>query len=166
MAFRLPKTTESINTYTKISNDLYSQYNAGKMTASEYLKLQNNVSEVYEKHGHLISTSVQFSNQVYLKVSEHASKQYKAGKLKPGEYVKICNDARTKYYTEPVQPSTPVPTQPNSTLNNIESKYVASAQARVNAVNLATTAVSTAARAIANGATGLLVIVGGQVCLV
>ena len=124
-----PKKKESIDKYTKISNDLYSQYNAGKITASEYLKVQNNVSEVYEKNGHLISTSVQFSNQVYLKISEDASKQYKAGKLKPGEYAKICNDARTKYYTEPVS------TRQNSIPTRVENGYVMSAQARVNAVN-------------------------------
>jgi len=150
-----PKIKESIDKYTKISNDLISQYNAGKITASEYLKLQNNVSEVYEKYGHLTLTSTQFSNQVYIKIAEDAGNQYKAGKMKPGEYAKICNDAKTKYYTEPVKQSTPVPTQPNSTLNNIGNGYVASAQARVNAVNLATTAVSTTARAVANGATAV-----------
>ena len=148
----LPKTKECIDTYTKISNEAYSQYKAEKMTASEYLKVNNNVKEVYEKYGHLNLTSIQFSNQVYLKITEDACNQYKAGKMKLGEFVKICNDARTKYYTEPVKPSTPVPIQPNSTLNNIGNGYVASAQARVNAVNLATTAVSTTARAVANGA--------------
>ena len=141
-----PKKKESIDKYTKISNDLYSQYNSGKITASEYLKVQNNVSEVYEKNGHLISTSVQFSNQVYLKISEDAGKQYKAGKLKPGEYAKICNDARTKYYTEPVS------TRQNSIPTRVENGYVMSAQVRVNAVNLATSAVSNTAQAIVNGA--------------
>lgn len=150
-----PKTKESIDTYTKISNEVYSQYKAEKMTASEYLRVYNNVKEVYEKYGHLTSTSVQFSNQVYFKISEDASKQHKAGKMKPDEFLKICNDARTKYYTEPVTQSTPVPIQPNSTLNNIGNGYVASAQARANAVNLATTAVSTTARAVANGATAV-----------
>ena len=111
----LPKTTQSINTYMKISTEAYSQYNAGNMTASEYLTVQNAAREVYEKYGHLTS------NQVYFKISEDASKQYKAGKMKQAEFVKICNDARTKYYTEPVKPSTQVPIQPNSTLNNIES---------------------------------------------
>jgi len=124
-----PKKKESIDKYTKISSDLLSQYHAGKITASEYLKVQNNVSEVYEKNGHLISTSVQFSNQVYLKIFEDASKQYKAGKLKSGEYAKICNDARTKYYTEPVS------TRQNSIPTRVENGYVMSAQARVNAVN-------------------------------
>jgi len=147
----LPKTTESINTYIKISTEAYSQYKAGKMTASEFLKVNNNVEEVYEKYGHLTLTSTQFSNQVYIQIAVDASKQYKAGKMKPGEYAKICNDAKTKYYTEPV----PVPRQLNSTLNNIGNGYVASAQARVNAVNLATTAVSTTARAVANGATAV-----------
>ena len=151
----LPKTTESINTFTKISNEAYSQYKAEKMTASEYLRVHNNVKEVYEKYGHLNLTSIQFSDQVYFNITVDASNQYKAGKMKPGEFVKICNDARTKYYTEPVKPSTPVPTQSNSTLNNIGSGYVASAQARVNAVNLATTAVSTTARAVANGASAV-----------
>jgi hypothetical protein len=151
----LPKTKESIDKYVNISTEAYSQYNAGKITASEYLRVCNNATEVYEKYGHLTLTSTQFSNQVYLKIAEDASKQYEAGKIKPEEYVKICNDAKTKYYTEPVKQSTPVPTQPNSTLNNIGSGYVASAQARVNAVNLATTAVSTTARAVANGATAV-----------
>jgi hypothetical protein len=151
----LPKTKESIDKYVNISTEAYSQYNAGKITASEYLKVQNNVSEVYEKTRHLISTSVQFSNQVYLKISEDASKQYKAGKMTAGEFAKVHNDARTKYYTEPVKPSTQVHRQPNSTLNNIGNGYVASAQARVNAVNLATTAVSTTARAVANVATAV-----------
>jgi hypothetical protein len=151
----LPKTTQCINTYMKTSTEAYSLYNAGKITASEYLKLQNNVSEVYDKCGHLTLTSTQFSNQVYIKIAEDAGNQYKAGKLKPAEFVKICNDAKTKYYTEPVKQSTPVPTQPNSTLNNIGNGYVASAQARVNAVNLATTAVSTTARAVANVASAV-----------
>jgi len=154
----LPKTTQSINTYMKTSTEAYSQYNAGKMTASEYLTVHNAAKEVYEKYRHLTLTSTQFSNQVYIKIAEDAGNQYKAGKIKPGEYAKICNDAKTKYYTEPVKQSTPVPTQPNSTLNNIGNGYVASAQARVNAVNavnLATTAVSTTARAVANGATAV-----------
>jgi hypothetical protein len=146
-----PKTTESINTYQKISTEAYSQYNAGKITACEYLRVSNNAREVYEKYGHLTLTST----QVYLKITEDASKQYKAGKMKPEEFVKICNDAKTNYYTEPVKQSTPVHRQPNSTLNNIGSGYVASAQARVNAVNLATTAVSTTARAVANVATAV-----------
>jgi len=89
--------------------------------------------------------------QFHMKIAEN-----KAGrKLELEEYIKICDDAKTKYYTEPVKQSTPVPIKPNSTLNRIESKYVASAQARVNAVNLATTAVSTTARAVANVATAV-----------
>jgi hypothetical protein len=146
----LPKTTESINTYQKISTEAYSQYKAGKMTASEFLKVNNNADEVYEKYGHLTLTSTQFSNQVYIKIAEDAGNQYKAGKLKPGEYAKICNDAKTKYYTEPVKQSTPVPTQPNSTLNNIGNGYVASAQARVNAVNQVASVVSSGATAVGN----------------
>jgi hypothetical protein len=145
----IPKTKESIDKYVKISNDLYSQYNAGKMTTSEFLKVNNNVKEVYEKYGHL--TSVQFSNQVYLKISEDASKQYKADKMTASEFVKVHNDARTKYYTEPVKPPAPTPIQTNSILNNIGSGYVASAQARVNAVNLATSVVNNTAQAIVNG---------------
>ena len=151
----LPKTKECIDTYVKISTESFNQYSAGKMTASEYLKVNNNVKEVYEKYGHLNLTSIQFSNQVYLKITEDAINQRKAGKMKPDEFVKICNDARRKCYTEPVKPSTPVTIQPNSTLNNIGNGYVASAQARVNAVNLATTAVSTTARAVANGASAV-----------
>ena len=151
----LPKTKECIDTYSKISTESFNQYSAGKMTASEYLKVNNNVREVYEKYGHLNLTSIQFSNQVYLKITEDANNQRTARKMKPGEFVKICNDARTKYYTEPVKPSTQVPIQPNSTLNNIGNGYVASAQARVNAVNLATTAVSTTARAVVNVATAV-----------
>jgi len=143
----LPKTKESIDKYVNISTEAYSQYKAGKITASEYLRVCNNATEVYEKYGHLTLTST----QVYLKIAEDASKQYEAGKMKPEEYVKICNDAKTNYYTEPV----PVHRQPNSTLNNIGNGYVASAQARVNAVNLATTAVSTTARAVANVATAV-----------
>lgn len=68
------------------------------------------------------------------------------------EFVKVHNDARTKYYTEPVKPPAPTPIQTNSILNNIGSGYVASAQARVNAVNLATSVVSNTAQAIANNA--------------
>ena len=40
-------------------------------------------------------------------------------------------------------------------MNNIGNGYVASAQARVNAVNLATTAVSNTARAVVNGASAV-----------
>ena len=146
------KTKENIDKYLKMTHESLNQYNTGKMTLSEYLKFNNNVKEVYEKYGHLNFTSVQFSNQVYFKIVEDASNQYKEGKIKPDEFVKICNDTRTKYYTEPVKPSTPAPTQPNSTLNNIGNGYVASAQARVNAVNLASSAVSNTAQTIVNGA--------------
>jgi hypothetical protein len=146
------KTKENIDKYLKMTHESLNQYNTGKMTLSEYLKFNNNVKEVYEKYGHLNFTSVQFSNQVYFKIVEDASNQYKEGKIKPDEFVKICNDTRTKYYTEPVKPSTPAPTQPNSTFNNIGNGYVASAQARVNAVNLASNVVSNTAQAIVNGA--------------
>jgi hypothetical protein len=143
----MEKYSTFVDIYNKASNDA----RENKITNREALRIQYDANAKYDNE------YWNFDEKI-LKLNIELQTAYE------NRVIGICHQGQLQLEINKKQdmlkPANKWPTvkakpQPNSTLNNIGNGYVASAQARVNAVNLATTAVSTTARAVANVATAV-----------
>jgi hypothetical protein len=136
------------NKFVCIYNEATDDFDEKKISLRTALRKQYDAkvqydNEYWDFHERILKQKIELDNAYVKGVIKHSDKNIIMLELEKKQNMTI------KLPTVKAKP------QSNSTLNNIGSGYVASAQARVNAVNLATTAVSTTARAVANGASAV-----------
>ena len=139
---------EKYNKFVRIYNEAIDDMNEKHISLRTALRKQYDAkvqydNEYWDFHQRILKQKIELDNAFVKGVIKHSDKNIIMLELEKKQNMTI------KLPTVKAKP------QSNSTLNNIGNGYVASAQARVNAVNLATTAVSTTARAVANVATAV-----------